>query len=79
MYQENAMKQQEIDKLSFQIENLNKVKEYGPELIKEFEEKMKRYPERTEEFQYKINQIQILLMNYEKQVKPLTAKLVSLL
>lgn len=79
MYQETIKKQEEINKLSFQIENLNKVKEYGPELIKEFEEKMKRYPDRTEEFQYKINQIQILLMNYEKQIKPLTAKLVSLM
>ena len=49
MYYEEIEKQQEIDKISNQIEELNKTKEFGPELIKEFECKIQRYPEKMEE------------------------------
>lgn len=79
MYFEEIEKQNEINKISAQIEVLNKNKEYGPELIKEFERKIERYPERMEEYQYKINQISMLIMNYENMVRPLTAKLETLM
>ena len=79
MYYEEIEKQQEIDKISNQIEELNKTKEFGPELIKEFESKIQRYPERMEEYQYKINQITILLLNYENLIRPLTTRLTMLM
>lgn len=79
MYYEEIEKQQEIDKISNQIEELNKTKELGPELIKEFECKIQRYPERMEEYQYKINQITILLLNYENLIKSLTIRLTMLM
>lgn len=79
MYYEEVEKQNEINKISAQIEALNRNKEYGPELIKEFENKIERYPERMEEYQYKINQISMLIMNYENMIGTLTRKLATLM
>ena len=79
MYVEEVNKNIEIEKVEAQIDNLEKTKVIGPDLIKKLEKDMVENPANMEECQFKINYIYNVLMNYEAMMKSLTFKLNALL
>ena len=64
MYFYEAKKQQEIEQLSSELENFNKVRLYGPDIIDECKKKMVIDAENMEKYQYRINSITSILRNY---------------
>lgn len=72
-------KQKEIEKLQSILENFNRIKDYGPDFIKDFEKHMEREPENTEMLQHRINSITGILMNYDTIVAPYVNRLAALM
>lgn len=79
MYLYEAKKQEEIEQLSSELENFNKVRLYGPDIIEECEKKMVSDAENMEKYQYRINSITSILMNFEEITAPLANRLAVLM
>lgn len=79
MYIEDAKRQIEINQVSKQIEDLENIKKYGDDFIREFEEKQKRNPSQMEEYQFKINNTKMLLLNYDSIMQQLAIRLNQLM
>jgi hypothetical protein len=79
MYIEDEKRQIEINQVSKQIEDLENIKKYGDDFIREFEEKQKRNPSQMEEYQFKINNTKMLLLNYDSIMQQLAIRLNQLM
>ncbi len=79
MYLDEAKKQEEIERLSSELENFNKVRLYGPDIIEECKDKMTRDTANIEKYQYRINSITSILMNFEEITAPLANRLAMLM
>lgn len=78
MYLDEAKRQEEIEKLSSELENFNKIRIYGPDIIEECQKKIERDPENMEKYQYRINSITSILLNFEQITAPKAKQLAML-
>lgn len=79
MYLSEAKKQQEIEELERKLENFNKIRLYGPDIIDECKKKMEKDAENMEKYQYRINNITSILLNFDDIVAPTANRLVELM
>lgn len=79
MYFNEEKKQKEIEQLSSELENFNKVRLYGPDIIEECKKKMQSDASNMEKYQYRINSITSILLNFDEITAPLANRLAVLM
>lgn len=78
MYLDEAERQEEIERLSTELENFSKIRVYGPDIIEECKKKMEKDPANMEKYQYRINSIMSILLNFDTITAPKAQQLAAL-
>lgn len=78
MYLDEAERQEEIERLSTELENFSKIRVYGPDIIEECKKKMETDSANMEKYQYRINSIMSILLNFDTITAPKAQQLAAL-